>query len=56
MERLPQNTEVLTDQSSYTAACNDIEITDPDDVVDLDEIENFFREDFENNISEEPVF
>ncbi|MBU8884080.1 hypothetical protein KSK37_13380 [Kaistella sp. DKR-2] len=56
MERLPQNTEILTDQRSYTAAYNDIEITDPDDVVDLDEIENFFREDFENNISEEPVF
>ncbi|WP_300349894.1 hypothetical protein [Chryseobacterium sp.] len=56
MEMPEYNTDIIFDENLYTISWNDIENTEIDYDNYLNEIENFFREDFENDILEEEIF
>lgn len=56
METPNHNTYTIFDEDLYTINWSDIENTEIDYDNYLDEIENFFREDFENDIIEEDIF
>ena len=50
METANQNSDISFNQDLYTVSWTDIENTEIDYENYLDDIENFFREDFENDI------
>ena len=56
MESPDHNTDLISDKDIYTINWSEIENTEIDDDNYLNEIENFFREDFDNDILEEDVF
>ncbi len=56
MEAPNYNSELLFDEDLYTISWSDIENTEPDYENYLNEIENFFREDFENDVIEDDLF
>lgn len=56
METPNHNIYTIFDEDLYTINWSDIENTEIDYDNYLDEIENFFREDFENDIIEEDIF
>ena len=56
MESLDHNPTTNLDIDIYTLNWNDIEDTEIDYDNYLNDIESFFREDFENDISEEKTF
>lgn len=56
METPEYNTDIISEENLYTISWSDIENTEPDYENYLNEIENFFREDFENDIIEEDIF
>ena len=53
MEKLNYNSDFIFNEDLYTITWSDIENTEIDYENYLDDIENFFREDFENDILEE---
>jgi len=53
METPNHNSDISFNQDLYTVSWTDIENTEIDYENYLDDIENFFREDFENDILEE---
>jgi len=53
METPNHNSDISFNQDLYTVSWTDIENTEIDYENYLDDIENFFREDFENHILEE---
>ncbi|WP_162087686.1 hypothetical protein [Chryseobacterium aquaeductus] len=55
METPEYNTNIICEDNLYTISWSDIESTEPDYENYLNEIENFFREDFENDILEEDI-
>jgi len=55
METPNHNTYTIFDEDLYTINWSDIENAEIDYNNYLDEIENFFREDFENDILEEEL-
>lgn len=56
METPNHNPDTILDKDLYTINWSDIENTEIDYENYLDEIENFFREDFENDLLEEDIF
>jgi hypothetical protein len=56
METPDHNTDILIDEDLYTIEWSDIENAEMDYENYLNDIENFFREDFEKGIPEEDVF
>ncbi len=56
METPNHNTDILFDEDLYTIEWSDIENAEMDYENYLNDIENFFREDFEEDILEEDVF
>jgi len=56
MESPDHNTDLFLDKDIYTINWSDIENTEIDYDNYLKEIENFFREDFENDNLEEDIF
>jgi hypothetical protein len=52
MENIDYNTDLPLDQELYTIEWSDIENTEIDYENYLNDIENFFREDFEHDILE----
>ncbi len=56
METPNHTTDTIFEKDTYTITWSDIENTEIDFENYLDEIENFFREDFENDIIEEDIF
>ena len=52
METPDHNSDTVFNEDIYTISWSDIENTEIDYENYLDEIENFFREDFENDILE----
>lgn len=50
METLNHNTNIVFDEDLYTIEWSDIENTEIDYENYLNDIENFFKEDFENDI------
>lgn len=56
METSNHNTDILFDEDLYTIEWSDIENTEIDYENYLNDIENFFREDFEEGILEEDTF
>ncbi|MFY1045379.1 hypothetical protein [Chryseobacterium sp. GP-SGM7] len=56
MESTNHNTDPVFDNDIYTISWSDIENTEIDYENYLDDIENFFREDFENDILDEDIF
>lgn len=56
METPNHNIDILFDQEVYAINWSDIENAEIDNENDLNEIESFFREDFENDIKEEDDF
>lgn len=56
METPDHNTDILIDEDLYTIEWSDIENAEMDYENYLNDIENFFREDFEKGISEEDIF
>ncbi|WET48245.1 hypothetical protein PYS58_16910 [Chryseobacterium indologenes] len=56
METPNHNTDILFDEELYTVEWSDIENAEMDYENYLNDIENFFREDFEEDILEEDVF
>lgn len=53
MESPDHNTDLILDKDIYTVKWDDIENTEIDYDNYLNEIESFFREDFENDILEQ---
>lgn len=53
MEKLNYNSDFIFNEDLYTITWSDIENAEIDYENYLDDIENFFREDFENDILEE---
>ena len=53
MESPDHNTDLILDKDIYTVKWDDIENTESDHDNYLNEIESFFREDFENDILEQ---
>ncbi|MBW7675499.1 hypothetical protein [Chryseobacterium chendengshani] len=53
MEVPNHNTDTIIDSDIYTISWSDIENTEPDYENYLTDIENFFREDSENDLTEE---
>ena len=53
METPNHNSEIIFNEDTYTINWSDIENTEIDYENYLDDIENFFREDFENDILED---
>ncbi|MEG1590427.1 hypothetical protein [Chryseobacterium sp.] len=56
MEIINDNPEILLNENLYTISWSDIENEEPDYENYLTEIENFFRENSENNLLEEDMF
>lgn len=56
MEAPNQNPDILFDEDLYTIEWSDIENAEMDYENYLNDIENFFREDFETEISEENMY
>lgn len=56
MESPDQNTDLIFDKNIYTITWGDIENAEIDYDNYLNEIENFFREDFENDTLEEDIY
>ena len=56
MELPDHNTDLILDKDVYTINWSDIENTEIDYDNYLKEIENFLREDFDNDILEEDIF
>lgn len=56
METPDHNPDVLFDEDLYTIEWSDIEHAEMDYENYLNDIENFFREDFENAIPEENIY
>lgn len=56
METPNHNTDILFDEDLYTVEWSDIENAEMDYENYLNDIENFFRADFEEDILEEDVF
>lgn len=56
MEEQNYNTDLSFNEDFYTISWSDIENTEPDYDNYLNEIEDFFREDFENDDIEEDIF
>lgn len=55
METPNHNSDIVFNEDVYTIDWSDIENTDIDYENYLSDMENFFREDFENDILEEDV-
>lgn len=55
METTNHNPDILFDKDLYTIEWSDIENAEMDYENYLTDIENFFREDFENELSEEDI-
>lgn len=55
METLPHLSDIIFDEDLYTIEWSDIENAEIDYENYLNEIENFFRDDFENDILEEDI-
>lgn len=53
MENLNYNSDIIFNENLYTINWSDIENAEIDYENYLDDIENFFKEDFENDIFEE---
>lgn len=56
METSNHNTDILFDEDLYTVEWSDIENAEMDYENYLNDIENFFRQDFEEDILEEDTF
>lgn len=56
MEIPNDTTDIIFDKGNFTISWSDIENIEIDIENDLDEIENFFRQDFENDILEDDIF
>jgi len=56
MEIPNYETDTILDQDIYTLTWSDIENTEIDYENYLNEIEHFFKDDFENDILEEDIF
>lgn len=56
MEAPNHNSDILIDEDLYTIEWSDIENAEMDYENYLNDIENFFREDFETEISEENIY
>jgi hypothetical protein len=56
METQNHNPEILFDEELYTIEWSDIENAEIDYENNLNDIENFFREDFENDTLEEDIY
>lgn len=56
METPNHNTDILFDEDLYTVEWSDIENAEIDYENYLNDIENFFRRDFEEDILEEDIF
>ncbi|MGG5209127.1 hypothetical protein ACQWU4_09260 [Chryseobacterium sp. MIQD13] len=56
METPNHNPDILFDEDLYTIEWSDIEHLEMDYENYLDDIENFFREDFEDCIPEENIY
>lgn len=56
METPNHNTHILFDEDLYTIEWSDIENAEMDYENYLNDIENFFREDFEEGVLEEDTF
>ncbi|WP_160137168.1 hypothetical protein [Chryseobacterium sp. c4a] len=56
METPNHNSDILFDEELYTVEWSDIENAEMDYENYLNDIENFFRKDFEEDILEEDVF
>lgn len=56
METPNHKTDILFDEDLYTVEWSDIENAEMDYENYLNDIENFFRQDFEDDILEEDVF
>lgn len=56
MEAPNYNTDTIIDSDIYTISWSDIENTEADYESYLTDIENFFREDSENDIPEENIY
>lgn len=56
METPDHNPDILFDEDLYTIEWSDIEHAEMDYENYLNDIENFFREDFENGIPEENIY
>ncbi|WP_390450220.1 hypothetical protein [Chryseobacterium sp. Alg-005] len=55
METLHHHSDIIFDEDLYTIEWSDIENAEIDYENYLNEIENFFRDDFENDILEEEI-
>ncbi|WP_299182319.1 hypothetical protein [uncultured Chryseobacterium sp.] len=55
METLNHNSDIVFDEELYTIEWSDIENAEIDYENYLNDIENFFREDFENDVLEENI-
>lgn len=55
METPNHNSDILFDEDLYTVEWSDIENAEMDYDNYLNDIENFFRQDFENDILEEDI-
>jgi hypothetical protein len=55
METPNHNTDIIFDEDLYTIEWSDIENTEMDYENYLNDIESFFKEDFENDILEEDL-
>ncbi|REC80331.1 hypothetical protein DRF60_01060 [Chryseobacterium elymi] len=56
MQTPDQNPDILFDEDLYTIEWSDIEHAEMDYENYLNDIESFFREDFENTIPEENIY
>ncbi|MET3536662.1 hypothetical protein [Chryseobacterium limigenitum] len=56
MEAPNHNPDITFDEELYTVEWSDIENAEIDYENYLDDIENFFREDFENDTLEEEIY
>lgn len=56
METSNHNPDIIFDEDLYTIEWSDIENAEMDYENYLNDIENFFREDFENDILEEDMY
>lgn len=56
MEAPNHNSDTLFNEDLYTISWSDIENVEPDYENYLNDIENFFRENSENDIVEEEIF
>lgn len=56
MKTLNHNSDIIFDEELYTIEWSDIENAETDYENYLDDIESFFREDFENDFLEEDIY